>query len=115
MNEKGKMGNFENPKNGTVTGQSNLTVPFFRSAKTHQDYWKSRIIRRLFATRDGKQGIPPEYSVRMRHLKHDVWFNLETANQAVAAGQGPRHLPVPCKRRMGCHSCEIQTFAYRKG
>jgi integrase len=42
------------------------------------------VVRRPFVTRDGKHGVPPEYSVRMRHLGRDVWFNLETANASVA-------------------------------
>ncbi len=63
---------------------SKVTVPLSRASKTHQDYWKSRVVRRPFVTRDGKRGVPPEYSVRMRHLGRDVWFNLETANQAAA-------------------------------
>ncbi len=71
-------------KNGTVTGMSKVTVPLSRASKTHQDYWKTRVVRRPFVTRDGKRGIPPEYSVRMRHLGRDVWFNLETANQSAA-------------------------------
>lgn len=74
----------EDIKNGTVTGQSISTVPFSRSSKTHQDYWKSRVVRRPFVTRDGKHGVPPEYSVRMRHLGRDVWFNLETPNVSAA-------------------------------
>lgn len=73
----------EDNKNGTVTGMSKPTVPS-RFSKTHQDYWKSRVVRRPYVTRDGKRGVPPEYSVRMRHLGRDVWFNLETANQAAA-------------------------------
>ena len=79
------MKTIEEIKNGTVTGQSKLTVPFSRPAKTHQDYWKPRVVRRPFINRDGKRSIPPEFSVRMRHLRRDVWFNLETANASTAA------------------------------
>ncbi len=77
----------EDNKNGTVTGQSKVTVPPSRASKTHQDYWKSRIVRRPFVTKAGKRGVPPEFSVRMRHLGRDVWFNLETANQLTAAAK----------------------------
>jgi integrase len=71
-------------KNGTVTGQSIPTVPSTRASKTHQDYWKSRVVRRPYVTREGVQVVPPEFSVRMRYLGRDVWFNLGTPNQAVA-------------------------------
>lgn len=71
-------------KNGTVTGQSILPT---RASKGHQEYWRTRVLRRPFVGRDGTQGIPPEYSVRMRHLGRDVWFNLETANAAAATAK----------------------------
>jgi len=78
------MSTHEDGKNGTVTGQSMADRTVSRASKTHQDYWKSRVVRRPFVTRDGKRGIPPDYSVRMRHLGQDVWFNLDTANVSVA-------------------------------
>lgn len=74
----------QNLKNGTVTGQTNLSVRFSR---THQDYWKSRIRRRPYIDRHGRRVIPPEYSVRMRLLGHDTWFNLQTSNQVAAAAK----------------------------
>ena len=81
----GQIGKAEDTKNGTVTGQSKSTVPFSRAAKTHQDYWKERVVRRPYVDADGKRCVPPEFSVRMRHLGRDVCFNLETANAAAAA------------------------------
>lgn len=78
------MKTLEDTKNGTVTGQSTPTVPSTRASKTHQAYWESRVVRRPYVTRDGVHGIPPEFSVRMRHLGRDVWFNLGTANQSAA-------------------------------
>ncbi len=72
-------------KNGTVTGQTNGTDKPSRITKTHSDYWKSRILRRTFQDRHGKTGMSPEYSVRLRHLGEDTYFNLATPNQAAAA------------------------------
>ncbi len=73
------------PENGTVTGQTNGTDRISRASKTHSEYWRSRILRRSFPDRDGKSCIAPEYSVRMRHLGRDTYFNLATPIQAAAA------------------------------
>ncbi len=83
--KSGQVEKTEDIKNGTVTGQRKPTVPFSRAAKTHQDYWKERVVRRPYVDADGKRCVPPEFSVRMRYLGRDVWFNLETANAAAAA------------------------------
>lgn len=79
----------EDAENGTVTGTLNTTVPppKGRPAKTHQDYWHRRVVKRQYVGTDGLKHTPPEFSVRMRHLKHDVWFNLETPNQSAAAAK----------------------------
>lgn len=79
------MENFEDSKNRTVTGQLNDHCPVPRAAKTHQEYWKTRIKRRPFRDGRGAVVVPPEYSVRMFHLGREVWFNLETANQSAGA------------------------------
>jgi integrase len=75
----------EDIQNRTVTGQLEVYCPVSRAAKTHQDYWKPRVKRRSFRDDRGKLVTPPEYSVRMFHLGREAWFNLDTANQAVAA------------------------------
>ena len=74
----------ESTKNGTVTGQW-IKKPAPRTSKTHQDYWKSKVVRRSYLGSDGEMVTPPEYSVRMRHMKGDVWFNLHTASVASAS------------------------------
>ena len=71
-------------KNRTVTGQSNH-CPVIRPAKTHQDFWRSRVKQRSFRDDTGVLVTPPEFSVRMFHLGREAWFNLDTANQAAAA------------------------------
>lgn len=81
------MENFEDSKSRTVTGQCDDHCPVPRAAKTHQDYWKTRIKRRPFRDGRGAVVVPPEYSVRMFHLGREVWFNLETANQSVGAAK----------------------------
>lgn len=81
------MENFEDSQNRTVTGQCDTHCPVPRAAKTHQDYWKTRIKRRPFRDGGGALVVPPEYSVRMFHLGREVWFNLETANQWAGAAK----------------------------
>jgi integrase len=79
------MENFEDSQNRTVTGQLSDHCPVPRAAKTHQEYWRTRIKRRPFRDGRGAVVVPPEYSVRMFHLGREAWFNLETANQSAAA------------------------------
>ena len=69
---------------GQTTGQTNSPAKAARLAKTHQDYWKTKIKRRTYVGRDGKRVEIPEWQVRMFHLGQESWFNLDTANQAVA-------------------------------
>lgn len=85
MQKSRRIENFEGSKNRTVTGQWNDHCPVPRAAKTHQEYWKTRIKRRPFRDGRGATVVPPEYSVRMFHLGREVWFNLDTASQSAAA------------------------------
>ena len=75
---------FEDGQNRNVTGMSNRYIPVSRAAKTHQDYWKTRIKRCTFRGRDGEKYSPPEYYVRMFHLGRETWFCLDSANQSSA-------------------------------
>jgi hypothetical protein len=83
-----KMETHEDIKNRNVTGMSERYIPVLpasRPAKSHQDYWKLRIRRCTFKGREGEQYSPPEFYVRMFHLGREMWFCLDTANQAAAA------------------------------
>jgi len=82
---KAQVENFEDLENRHVTGMSNGYMPVSRAAKTHQDYWKSRLIHCTFRGRDGENYTPPEFYVRMFHLGRESRFCLDTANQAAAA------------------------------
>jgi integrase len=79
------MKTFEDSENRTVTGLSAPDNPVARAARTHQDYWKTRVKHRTFAARDGHKFTPPELYVRIFHAKREVWFCLDTANRAAAA------------------------------
>lgn len=65
--------------NGPDTSKSN------RRAKTHQDFWKDRLVRRSYGDRDGRAVEMPEWHVRIASRGRREWFNLGTANQAAAA------------------------------
>jgi integrase len=82
---KAQIENFENSGNRHVIGMSNVYMPVSRLAKTHQDYWKSRLIHCTFRGRDGENYTPPEFYARMFHLGRESRFCLDTANQAAAA------------------------------
>jgi integrase len=56
-----------------------------RRAKTHQDFWKRRLVLRSYQNRDGREVEMPEWHVRIAHLGRREWFNLETANQTAAS------------------------------
>jgi integrase len=75
----------EDSKNRTETGQWNRTVRSSRPAKSHQDYWKTRLKRRSYVSPDGRRIEIPEWHVRLFFRGHEGWFNLRTANQAAAA------------------------------
>lgn len=69
----------------TETGQTTQQAEPRRAAKTHQDYWKSKLKRRSYRDRHGSLVEIPEWQVRMFHQNREAWFNLETANQSAAA------------------------------
>jgi integrase len=77
----------ENSRNRTETGQS----PARRKSKlpkTHQDYWFGRVRKRTYVTPNGTVEIEiPTWQVRLFHVGKEGWFNLDTANQAAAAGK----------------------------
>jgi integrase len=75
----------EDTQNRTATGQTNQTSKASRLAKSHQDYWKTKLRRRSYLDRSGERMVVPEWQVRMFHLGREAWFNLESANQAQAA------------------------------
>ena len=56
-----------------------------RYAKTHQDYWKARLVHRSYDDRGGRAVSMPEWHVRVASRGRREWFNLGTANQASAA------------------------------
>lgn len=74
----------DDKKSGPVVAQ---TVPRAESrrAKTHQDFWKDRLVRRSYADREGRLVEMPEWHVRIALQGRRDWFNLDTANQAAAA------------------------------
>lgn len=73
-------------KNGPEMAQSvaQLTGDA-RRAKSHQDYWKGRLVLRTYRNGDGQKVEMPEWHVRIAEVGRRGWFNLDTANQAVAA------------------------------
>ncbi len=78
------MSNSENTKNGPVVAQL-TTRSESRHPKTHQDFWKNRLIHRSYKNAKGKTVEIPEWHVRIAALGNRAWFNLNTANQAAAA------------------------------
>lgn len=75
----------ENSQDRTATGQTGQTVTAGRLAKTHRDYWKSRLRRRAYLDRKGRRQEIPEWQVRMFYRGKEAWFNLGMANQVTAA------------------------------
>ncbi len=55
-----------------------------RLGKTHQDYWKARLLKRSYAW-NGKQVQLPDWQCRIAHLGRREWFNLDTPNKDAAA------------------------------
>src|ERR1051325_4339528 len=70
---------------GTAKVQTNLSVHLRRLAKTHVDYWFSRITKRAYFDREGRKVEIPEWQIRFRKDGRQAWFNLGTPNQAAAA------------------------------
>lgn len=77
----------EDTKNGPEMAQTNGPDKSKndRRAKTHQDFWKDRLVHRSYETREGKAVEMPEWHVRIASRGWREWFNLGTANQAAAA------------------------------
>jgi len=75
----------QDSQKGTEGGQTG-TDKVTRLAKTHQDYWQTRLRKRSFLSRDGKTETEiPTWQVRLKHLGKEWWFNLGTPNRAAAA------------------------------
>jgi integrase len=73
-------------KNGPEMAQSVAqSTGDARRAKSHQDYWKGRLVLRTYRNGDGQEVEMPEWHVRIAEVGRRGWFNLDTANQAVAA------------------------------
>ena len=73
-------------KNGPEMAQSVAqSTGDARRAKSHQDYWKGRLVLRTYRNGDGEEVEMPEWHVRIAEVGRRGWFNLDTANQAVAA------------------------------
>ncbi len=54
-------------------------------SKFHQDYWAGRITKRTYVDRDGVKRTVEEFQVLIQFAKRREWFQLGTANSAVAA------------------------------
>ena len=74
----------EELKSGPEMAQLNLEADS-RPAKTHQDYWKGRLVRRTYRDKGGRTVEMPEWHVRIAEVGRRGWFNLDTPNQATAA------------------------------
>lgn len=73
-------------------GQTNGDeVAITRHGKTHEDYWKSRVRRRVFRSRDGVLTEVPEWQVKLYRDGRQLWVNLGTANRTEAARAARDH------------------------
>lgn len=79
------METIEDTKSGPEMAQTDAKDDDSRRAKTHQEFWRSRLVLRSYRGRDGRKVQMPEWHVRLAHLGRRDWFNLDTANQAAAA------------------------------
>lgn len=78
----------EKMKRGTEEGQKkplSLSKPRAKLGKTHQDFWIKRLRKRTFTDSQGNKAEIPTWQVRMKYLRREAWFNLETSNAAQAA------------------------------
>lgn len=78
-------GILEDQKSGPEMAQWKEGATIRRAPKTHQDFWKTRLVRRTYADGNGRTVEMPEWQVRIAFCGRREWFNLETANQATAA------------------------------
>jgi len=85
----------ENLESGSEVAQSNRTEPYFKPktetpkakrslARTHTDYWKSRLFRRTYE-QDGQNREVNDLYVRIQHGGRREFFGLNTTNQEAAA------------------------------
>lgn len=72
------------PKMAQTMAQTGQSIVGRRS-KDHQDYWRDRLVVRSYRDRDGDRIEMPEWHIRIAHNGRREWFNLNSANQAVAA------------------------------
>jgi integrase len=77
----------EDTKSGPEMAQTNGPdkTKADRRPKTHQDFWKERLVHRKYEDRDGTLVEMPEWHVRIASQGRREWFNLGSANQAAAA------------------------------
>lgn len=91
MNPKADIPTVESSQSRTETGQETGQEKIRKRTKlpkTHQDYWFSRLRKRTYLAPDGKTEVEiPTWQVRLFYMNKEGWFNLETANQATAAGK----------------------------
>ena len=80
----------EDKKSGPEMAQQNGPVKLAKAVKAgrlgrnHQDYWRSRLVKRSYA-RDGKEIEISDWHVRIAYRGRREWFNLQTGNQAAAS------------------------------
>jgi len=77
----------EDSKSGPVMAQkmAQWNSKAERRPKTHQDFWKDRLVHRSYDDGDGRAVQMPEWHVRIASRGRRDWFNLGTANQAAAS------------------------------
>lgn len=77
----------QNKQNGPELAQrSGPEKPLGRLSRTHQDYWRSRLVKRTYVW-EGKEIELPDWNIRIAHLGKREWFNLQTNNQAAASSK----------------------------
>src|SRR5262245_9581367 len=70
----------QNTQNGPVVAQTSR-----RLSKAHQDRWYSRLGKRTYRDRRGKEIEVPDWQVRLAKDRRRHWFNLGTPNRVAAA------------------------------
>jgi len=56
-----------------------------RLPKSHLDYWKKRIRKRVYRSRAGEKRIVPEWQIRFHFRGKVIWFQLHTTDRDKAA------------------------------
>lgn len=88
MKKNGQKTTVEEEKSGPVMAQTVAQTTEevdSRPARTHQEFWKSRLVLRTYENRHGRPVEMPEWHVRIAHLGRREWFNLATASQSIGA------------------------------